>query len=513
MAEEDLTANIGLPPCAVGNQDLMDDGAFVPPFTAPNQEINVQGNVAAKIDQFGFANRSPSGEDSRFSLTLQPDCGLARVPDIADTPTVHRDRGRYAAWDARRRLWLNVWADWDANGVWADAEKVIAGPIDPESWGPDGAYTLGEPFVDADNNGVRTSGEAFTDVAGNNARQFNCTVTVPKNVNLKRLYYWRFRLDYGENVMTNNVVVHHAEEDGRVLNQVFGGALWGEVEDTIQQAGELDEFKETEVRMTIEGPFGDQRVTLRGPTTIWVDIGNVADTDSNGREEVQAEILSMNLTGSSTIGPINARLRPADKRPFLRTLGVIEENVNATPGVLDVPPFTSAGTASSFFEVYFEIEVMNMLLHNEVPKRMESTITHKPPRDRDRSPDFIDLLDENGNVTGIRMGGASHIPVADDEAKNLEGFINDLSAQDVFTRIEAAIEIAGFGELGLEALPNLIEALADEDARVRLAAVQTLGSFGPAAAEATAALQVALEDPDEAVRAAAAEALENIGGN
>jgi hypothetical protein len=229
-AEEDRIPNLGSS-CASSDEDKKEDGAVVPPFVVPGQQIIIEIEVSAKIDSFGYTNRGPGGEDSKGVPTLKPNCKLGPIPNMLDTPQQHRDRGRYAAWDPQRRLYLHVWADWDADGIWEDGELVISGPLDPEDWGNDSNYTLGEPFTDTDDNGVWTAGEAFDHVAGITTRHLICPVQVPPNVATDKKFWWRFRLDYGENVTTNNDVIHHATEDGRTLDKTRGGALWGEVED------------------------------------------------------------------------------------------------------------------------------------------------------------------------------------------------------------------------------------------------------------------------------------------
>jgi hypothetical protein len=87
--------------------------------------------------------------------------------------------------------------------------------------------------------------------------------------------------------------------------------------------------------------------------------------------------------------------------------------VNNTPGLLDVNPF-APGTADSFFDVFFEIEVGGQTLHNEVPARMADIIDQKPPgcgTIYQSSHEPIELLDEAGNATGIFMVAEKHTPV------------------------------------------------------------------------------------------------------
>ena len=117
--------------------------------------------------------------------------------------------------------------------------------------------------------------------------------------------------------------------------------------------------------------------------------------------------------------------------PAVLTLGQIEENSNTLRGRLDLPPFAATGTADSFFDVFFKIELpdQGLVLHNNEPARMESTITHKPPAPGDKyiKPRArIQLLDENDRPTGVFLIEAEHTPrpedpVEEDEFPNTVG--------------------------------------------------------------------------------------------
>ena len=119
---------------------------------------------------------------------------------------------------------------------------------------------------------------------------------------------------------------------------------------------EIDVFPYSLGEVTLQMPGGaTETVTLAGPTTVHVAIppdGTAADTDSDGLDQVPAEMVQLDLWGSSSLGPVHVRLDPAQ-----RTLGEIEEQTNNTPGTLDVAPFRLTGLADSFFDVFFEIEV------------------------------------------------------------------------------------------------------------------------------------------------------------
>lgn len=199
------------------------------------------------------------------------------------------------------------------------------------------------------------------------------------------------------------------------------------VEKKIRFLKEVDTFFDSIARITIEGPFGSDIVTLSGPTIVVVNIENVTDSDKDGLEEVETQIVHLELSGTSKIlGPITLRHRATEalgpvRQPDQLSMGKIEERVNNIHGVLEIPPFTPTGTADSFFDVFFEIELLNppalvprelRLLHNETPKHMRATITHKPPRKGEtyESPEVIELFDESGRPSGVRVRNVSHTP-------------------------------------------------------------------------------------------------------
>ena len=65
-------------------------------------------------------------------------------------------------------------------------------------------------------------------------------------------------------------------------------------------------------------------------------IGHASDSDGDGLDQVASEMTQLDLHGTSSMGPVQVSLDPAH-----RSLGEIEEQVNNTAGILDVPPFAS----------------------------------------------------------------------------------------------------------------------------------------------------------------------------
>jgi hypothetical protein len=154
-------------------------------------------------------------------------------------------------------------------------------------------------------------------------------------------------------------------------------------------------------------------VAVSGPVTVHVHFegaveGDALDDDGNGRDDVQTELVALNLSGlSPTLGPVVVRLHPG-----IPSLGGLEETANNTPGVLDVPPFTAAGSADSFFDIFFEIEVGGQLFYTLDPKQMRSRITHKPPGPGETfdSQEPVTLYDANGDPTDFTLGVTSYTP-------------------------------------------------------------------------------------------------------
>ncbi|MCK4657980.1 MAG: HYR domain-containing protein [Phycisphaerae bacterium] len=208
---------------------------------------------------------------------------------------------------------------------------------------------------------------------------------------------------------------------------------------------EVDYFPETHATVEIYSPsHGTEDVTVTGPTTVHVDLGNLGDADDNGLEEVDTEIVEMVLTGDSELfGPVTVTVRPETSSPFRRSTGQIEEVSNDTDGVLDIPPFAETGTAMSFFDVYFEIEVMGQTYHNNEPKLQATEIHEKPPREGDKyeSPDVVQLYDENDVITGVELRSASHTP----RPKEIDYFPETQAKVEIYSPTHGTETVTVFG--------------------------------------------------------------------
>ena len=198
-------------------------------------------------------------------------------------------------------------------------------------------------------------------------------------------------------------------------NGVPTGMFLGATRHAPDPVVEIDVFEDSIGRFDLVTPLGVETIAMSGPTTAYVFFegtteGSADDDDLNGLDEVVSQLVDMELSGMSpTLGPVIVRLNPN-----IPSHGRIEETANATPGVLDVRPFTDSGTADSFFDVFFEVELpaISERFYTIQPKRMSSRITYKPPGPGDfyENLEPIELYDAAGNPTGYFIGANRHVP-------------------------------------------------------------------------------------------------------
>ena len=286
--------------------------------------------------------------------------------------TLGAKRSRYLDSDntTKRELYVRGWFDWNRNGTFDDpGERMVDWHESPVDWAP---------CVDT--------------------KTVSATFDVPDGA-IEGASWVRFRVAYDDPPLPT------------------GAEDFGEVEDYPITIPEMDHFELSLAAITVDaGPMGTETISFQGPATVAVDLGSLADGDGNGLEEVQTEMVEMNLTGESALwGPVSVSLRPETSDPFLPSTGVIEETVNNTPGVLDIPPFAPSGTASSHLDVFFEIDLSGQVYYNSDPKHMSPPggMTYKPPHPEDKpylDPAVI-VLWRNGVMTSVYVENTMHQPV------------------------------------------------------------------------------------------------------
>lgn len=179
---------------------------------------------------------------------------------------------------------------------------------------------------------------------------------------------------------------------------------------------EVDLFDTSIAAVELETPRGEQlSVELMGTSTINVFFesdfeGSADDDDNDSLDEVVTELVQLDLSGeNSRIGEVRLGL---DTR--IPTLGQIEEDADDKTGRLDIPPFASCGTAQSFFDVHFEIEIDGIAMYPERAPRCQTVIKEKPvaPGDVYENIEGIRLVDSDGALTGYTLITVRFMPRA-----------------------------------------------------------------------------------------------------
>ena len=333
--------NLGFRPgCSLKDLDLLDDAQvrwFRHPVFGPGIELwfRVTSTISAhgydimgvdndgdgridedpvdQQDNDGDGLVNEDGPNPILLTTMSPNAPVPMVVPVLSTPPWSGGKGRYQSVDAdddrdgrlneevingrdddgdglvdedppiRKPLIINVFIDWNADGDWDDPGEWVVrdGEIAPETFGKDGQYTLGEPFIDQNGDGVWQPGEPFTDVAGVNDQHYRWFFSAPPGfVPPERPIWVRIRLSYAE--LSDGTVpmgalppgapfgiipshdleklgIAHAGELGANLLQAAGprgGMYFGEVEDypvvrIVKAASVYEAAPETEFDYTI----------------------------------------------------------------------------------------------------------------------------------------------------------------------------------------------------------------------------------------------------------------------
>jgi hypothetical protein len=194
----------------------------------------------------------------------------------------------------------------------------------------------------------------------------------------------------------------------------FSGVRIGPGRFRLNPIVEVDVFENAICWLDLHIPDGSTlKIPLFGRSTENVffegDVeGSAFDDDGDLLDEVKTEMVELNLRGyHSALGHVNMRLNND-----LPSTGQMEERTDHNTGILDVPPFFKAGTVNSFFDIYFELEMLGQVMHGNGPLHWSGVLSHKPagPMDIYESLEDIQLLDEDGNPTIFFISATQYRP-------------------------------------------------------------------------------------------------------
>jgi len=79
---------------------------------------------------------------------------------------------------------------------------------------------------------------------------------------------------------------------------------------------------------------------------------------------------------------------------------------------LDLPPFASAGTGVSFFDIFFEVVIAGQTYHNQQPLRLQAQVSQSPPDVGEAylSVAGVQLYDEGGDPSQFSVQGLRYVP-------------------------------------------------------------------------------------------------------
>ena len=177
------------------------------------------------------------------------------------------------------------------------------------------------------------------------------------------------------------------------------------------------------VEIDLDGDLsGDTTINL--PNPIIVERGAAADTpdplDPGHLNHIPIELVSMELTASTPIGPVTLRAGDgiANLAPDgpLFSFGAIDERAD------------DPALADGFLDLFFELETVLGTFHNEDAIRIAGVIDRYPPILSFGHVSVIPLLDEGGGATSVNIVGVS---------------------QQIVSPEPGALTLLGLGALGL----------------------------------------------------------------
>ncbi len=147
---------------------------------------------------------------------------------------------------------------------------------------------------------------------------------------------------------------------------------------------------------------GSELITLQGTSSIDRET-TPEDPDSDTQDSVPTELVSMALTGPSSLGLLSLALHPT-----LSSVGEHEELINLTTGVMDI-----GGGLDSYFDVFFDITVGGLHLYTIHAMRIVEELAGLVPVAGETYETLLttSLFFADGRPSGYFIGRFSYSPV------------------------------------------------------------------------------------------------------
>ncbi|MBN2355407.1 PKD domain-containing protein [candidate division KSB1 bacterium] len=284
-------------------------------------------HLGSAIDAESNGNQSSAADGDDLDASDDEDGITFITPLVAGQPAM----AKITASDSG---WINAWIDFNDNGSWSDAGEYFNYlPIS----------SMGMTWVFPVPAGAKI-GDTFARFRFSSQRELGFKGKAPDGE----------VEDYPVNIQSLGI---------RPYIQPFEHRVCLAIELNIAGLG----LVQTEVTGTLL-----EHVYFEGTSA-----GLAQDDDSNGLDEVIAQLIVLDLTGFDPIvGQVKVKLHPT-----IPSYGLMEEQSNMTPGTLDVKPYSASGLVDSFFDVYFEISFpdIGMTLYTNSPKRLNGVLDQLPP--------------------------------------------------------------------------------------------------------------------------------------
>ncbi len=171
------------------------------------------------------------------------------------------------------------------------------------------------------------------------------------------------------------------DRDGDGLLNLVNKANRPEVDIVVTESPipEIDELLWFDAWLTVQTGMVTEPILFSGAGTLVAFTGEVADRDSDGRDEIPVNLAQLDLAGmSNSFGPVSLHLGAPAVAALSTLASWLEEKSNANPGALDVPPFAAVGSADLHLAVPVAVTLGGATWYSAGPLAVSGVVSFKP---------------------------------------------------------------------------------------------------------------------------------------